>query len=82
MTADALRIARRDGRDMDAAIAGVLFQAALRRSEAAALEWHDIEPAQDVPGRAPRPPLQDRPSRRGNRYLPGQGCRRRPTNRR
>ena len=33
--------ARRDGRDRDAAIAGVLFQAALRRSEAAALEWRE-----------------------------------------
>lgn len=42
--------ARRDGRDRDAAIAGVLFQAALRRSEAAALEWRDIEPAADIPG--------------------------------
>ena len=77
MTADALRIARRDhadrgrgqakpvtadqaseiigiarqaGRHMDAAIAGVLFQAALRRSEAAALEWRDIEPAADIEG--------------------------------
>ena len=42
--------ARRDGRDRDAAIAGVLFQAALRRSEASALEWRDIEPAADIPG--------------------------------
>lgn len=42
--------ARRDGRDKDAAIAGALFQAALRRSEAAALEWRDIEPAADIPG--------------------------------
>ena len=42
--------ARRDGRHRDAAIAGVLFQAALRRSEAAALEWRDIEPAADIPG--------------------------------
>ena len=42
--------ARREGRDKDAAIAGVLFQAALRRSEAAALEWRDIEPAADIAG--------------------------------
>ena len=42
--------ARREGRDRDAAIAGVLFQAALRRSEAAALEWRDVEPAADIPG--------------------------------
>ncbi len=42
--------ARREGRDRDAAIAGVLFQAALRRSEASALEWRDIEPAADIPG--------------------------------
>ena len=42
--------ARREGRDRDAAIAGVLFQAALRRSEASALEWRDVEPAADIPG--------------------------------
>ena len=35
--------------DMDAAIAGVLFQAGLRRSEAAALEWRDVAPA-SIPG--------------------------------
>ena len=29
---------------VDAAIAGLLFQAGLRRSEAAALEWRDVEP--------------------------------------
>jgi integrase len=45
-----IAIARQAGRDMDAAIVGILFQAALRRSEAAALEWRDIKPAQDVPG--------------------------------
>lgn len=37
-------VAARRGR-VDAAIAGVLFQAGLRRSEAAALTWADIEPA-------------------------------------
>lgn len=77
MTADALRIVRRDhadrgrgqarpvsaddvnriiamsraaGRDQDAAIAGLLFQGALRRSEVAALEWRDIENAPNIPG--------------------------------
>ncbi len=77
MTADALRIVRRDhadrgrgqarpissddvsriittsravGRDRDAAIAGLLFQGALRRSEVAALEWRDIENAPSMPG--------------------------------
>ena len=45
-----IAVARQAGRDMDAAIAGLLFQAALRRSEAAALEWRDIEPAADIPG--------------------------------
>ena len=77
MTADALRIVRRDhsdrgrgqarpisaddvtriintsravGRDQDAAIAGLLFQGALRRSEVAALEWRDIESAPNMPG--------------------------------
>ena len=34
---------------VDAAIAGVLFQAGLRRSEAAALEWRDVAPA-SIPG--------------------------------
>ena len=43
-------IARRDGRHEDAAIAGLLFLAALRRSECAALEWRDVEPATDLPG--------------------------------
>ena len=47
--AEIVAIARNDGRMMDAAIAGVLFQAALRRSEAAALEWRDVEPAADMP---------------------------------
>ncbi len=40
------RRAQRRGR-MDAAIVAVLFQGGLRRSEAAALEWRDIE---DAPG--------------------------------
>ena len=35
---------------VDAAIAAVLFQAGLRRSEAAALKWRDIEPASDCRG--------------------------------
>ena len=48
--AQIIAIARKEGRTKDAAIAGVLFQAALRRSEAAALEWRDIEPAADIPG--------------------------------
>ena len=48
--AEIVATARKDGRMIDAAIAGVLFQAALRRSEAAALEWRDIEPATDLPG--------------------------------
>ena len=48
--AEIVATARQDGRMIDAAIAGVLFQAALRRSEAAALEWRDIEPATDLPG--------------------------------
>ena len=48
--AEIVAIARKDGRHMDAAIAGLLFQAALRRSEAATLEWRDIEPATDIPG--------------------------------
>ena len=42
--------ARAAGRFKDAAIAGVLFQAALRRSEVAALEWRDLEPAPNTPG--------------------------------
>ena len=42
--------AKGEGRMMDAAIAGVLFHAALRRSEAAALEWRDLEAANDIPG--------------------------------
>ncbi len=77
MTADALRIVRRDhadrdrgqarpisaddmsriittsravGRDEDAAIAGLLFQGALRRSEVAALEWRDIGNSPSMPG--------------------------------
>ncbi|MDE0717860.1 MAG: tyrosine-type recombinase/integrase [Rhodospirillaceae bacterium] len=45
-----IAVARQAERDKDAAIAGLLFQAALRRSEAAALEWRDIEPAADIPG--------------------------------
>ena len=48
--AEIIGIARQAGRTMDAAIAGVLFQAALRRSEAAALEWRDIEAAPNTPG--------------------------------
>lgn len=48
--AEIIGIARKEGRMMDAAIAGVLFQGALRRSEAAALEWRDVEPAADIPG--------------------------------
>lgn len=47
--AEIVAVARQAGRTMDAAIAGVLFQAALRRSEAAALEWRDIEPSTDLP---------------------------------
>ena len=35
---------------VDRAIAGVLFHAGLRRSEAAALTWGDIEPAASIPG--------------------------------
>ena len=35
---------------IDAAIAAVLFQGGLRRSEAAGLEWRDIRPAGDLPG--------------------------------
>ena len=35
---------------VDRAIAGVLFHAGLRRSEAAALQWGDVEPAASMPG--------------------------------
>ena len=35
---------------VDAAIAGLLFQGGLRRSEAAALTWADVSPATDVDG--------------------------------
>ena len=35
---------------VDRAIAGVLFHAGLRRSEAAALQWGDVEPAASIPG--------------------------------
>ena len=41
--------AKRRGKE-DAAIAGCLFHAGLRRSEAAALEWRDVEPAAAIPG--------------------------------
>ena len=41
--------ARRRGA-VDAAIAGLLFQGGLRRSEAAALTWADVSPATDVDG--------------------------------
>ena len=34
---------------VDRAIAGVLFHAGLRRSEAAALEWRDVEPTASLP---------------------------------
>lgn len=33
---------------VDAALVGLLFQTAMRRSEAAALEWRDIEPGRDA----------------------------------
>lgn len=48
--AEIIAIARKEGRLIDAAIVGLLFQAALRRSEAAALQWRDIEPATNTPG--------------------------------
>ncbi len=48
--AEIIAIARKEGRLIDAAIVGLLFQAALRRSEAAALQWRDIEPAPNTPG--------------------------------
>ena len=35
---------------IDRAIAGVLFHAGLRRSEAAELRWGDVEPAASIPG--------------------------------
>ena len=35
---------------VDRAIAGVLFHAGLRRSEAAELRWGDVEPAASIPG--------------------------------
>ena len=35
---------------IDRAIAGVLFHAGLRRSEAASLRWGDVEPAASIPG--------------------------------
>ena len=35
---------------VDAAIAGLLFQGGLRRSEAAALTWADVSPATDADG--------------------------------
>ena len=35
---------------VDRAIAGVLFHGGLRRSEAAALTWGDVEPASSIPG--------------------------------
>lgn len=41
---ESAEVAQRRGA-VDAAIAGVLFQAGLRRSEAAALAWGDIQPA-------------------------------------
>ena len=41
--------ARRRGA-VDAAIAGLLFQGGLRRSEAAALTWADVSPATDADG--------------------------------
>ena len=43
-------VAVSNGCPADAAIAGLLFQAALRRSEVVTLEWRDIEAAGDAPG--------------------------------
>ena len=47
--AEIIAVARAAGRIEDAAIAGLLFQGALRRSEVAALEWQDVEDS-DLPG--------------------------------
>ena len=44
-----IAVARAAGRIEDAAITGLLFQGALRRSEVAALEWQDVEDS-DLPG--------------------------------
>ena len=46
--AEIIAVARAAGRIEDAAIAGLLFQGALRRSEVATLEWQDIEDS-DLP---------------------------------
>ena len=43
-------IAGQCDKPLDRAIVLVMFQGALRRSEAAALEWRDVEPAAGIPG--------------------------------
>ena len=61
---------------VDVAIASVMRDAMLRRSEAAALEWADVELRPDGSGRLTGPPLEDRPGRRGSRPVPREGDRR------
>ena len=54
---------------MDVAIATVMRDALLRRSEAAALTWADVERQPDGTGRAHGAPQQGRPGGRGRRAL-------------
>ena len=85
------RIPRRTGRGMeseaaaadrgatDRALVAVLFQGGLRRSEAAALRWADVQDAADGPRhRGLRPPVENRSGRhRGGRALSQERLRRR-----
>jgi len=51
ITADEIRdVIHRAEDPLDKAICGLLFHCGLRRSEAAALQWCDVEPAANVPG--------------------------------
>ena len=63
----------------DRAIVAVLFQGGLRRSEAAALRWGDVQDAARRPRhRGLRPPVENRSGRhRGGRALPQARLRRR-----
>ena len=57
---------------VDIALASVMRDTMLRRSEAAALTWADVEFRSDGSGTPHRHPLEDRSGRRGGRPVPRQ----------